>query len=151
MIARFLKIGAQLVVVIRCDLDQEGYQHGRIFSANLRSRHSVFSNSCDVCYGWNQEDDEDADLGKYVPDQGFYRPGPWISNPMPKWINPDEFAPSTYHAGSQSISQIQGWPLRPGGFEGQFHRDEGASRLYMVFTFLVKSAIWWGFKELTRK
>jgi hypothetical protein len=97
------------------------------------------------------EDDEDADFGKYVPDQGFYRPGPWISNPMPKWINPDEFAPSTYHAGSQSISQIQGWPLRPGGFEGQFHRDEGASRLYMVFNFLVKSAIWGGFKEFTRK
>jgi len=136
---------------VEVDLDQEGYQHGRIFSANLRSSHSVFSTSCDVCYGWNREDYEDAGFGKYVPDQGFYRPGPWISNPMPKWINPDEFAPSPYHARSQSISQIRRWPLRPGGFEGQFHRDEGASRLYMVFNLLVKSAIWGGFKEFTRK
>jgi hypothetical protein len=74
------------------DLDQEGYQYGRIFSDDLRDRHSVFSTTRDVSYGWNREHDEDSDFGKYVPDYGLYRPGPWSANPMPKWIDPDEFA-----------------------------------------------------------
>ena len=137
-------------------LNAEGFQFGRVFSRNLRF-FSCYSE--EFSYGWNREYVANSDFGKYVPDQGFYRPGPWSANPMPKWIDTNEFALSPYHSQrpqdntwwSTRRPQDSTWKSRPGGFEGQFHRDEGAARLYMAFNYMVKEEIRSCFLRLKRE